>query len=104
MAFLLTPEGQGALTSLLQYHVVSGVLPSSNLFADSTTTVPTVQGLDLTVTKSADGTVTVNEDATVVTPDVLASNGIIRTYHVYKDSYFPVCFLEFVWLQEFVSY
>lgn len=63
---------------LLSYHVVNGVLPSVNLFNDSTTTVPSVQGSDLTVVKAADGKVTVNGIATVTTPDVLASNGIVH--------------------------
>jgi uncharacterized surface protein with fasciclin (FAS1) repeats len=76
---LTSPEGKGQLVQLLSYHVVNGVIPSYNLLNGSTTTVASVQGSDLTVAKSADGqVVTVNGIATVTTPDVLASNGIVH--------------------------
>lgn len=69
---LLLPENEEALTQILTYHVVEGEVPSS---AVETGAVPTVEGSDLDVV--ADGGVTVN-GATVVAPDVEASNGVIH--------------------------
>ena len=69
---LLMPENKDALTSVLTYHV----LPDEVMAADVTAgEVATVEGSTLEIT--TDDGVMVN-DATVVTPDVDASNGVIH--------------------------
>lgn len=70
---LLLPENQDVLAQILTYHVVSGEVPASEV---ETGAVPTVAEADLDVVAEG-GSVTVNE-ASVVTPDVMASNGIIH--------------------------
>jgi uncharacterized surface protein with fasciclin (FAS1) repeats len=62
------------LTSILTYHVVPLVLPSTILVGGGTAT--TLNGADITVS-FMDGTVMVNR-ATVVDPNILASNGIVH--------------------------
>jgi uncharacterized surface protein with fasciclin (FAS1) repeats len=69
---LLLPENQETLASILTYHVVPGEVTSDMITAGE---VATVQGDPVTL--AVDGGVTVN-DATVVTPDVAASNGVIH--------------------------
>jgi len=69
---LLLPENKDALTSILTYHV----LPAEVMAADVTAgDVATVEGSTIAIT--TEGGVMVNE-ATVVTPDVDASNGVIH--------------------------
>ena len=70
---LLEPENIDQLTAILQYHVIVGEFPSSSL---TTGPVETSMGATVEVTVSDDG-VTVN-DANVITPDVMACNGIIH--------------------------
>lgn len=71
---LLEPENRDQLVAILTYHVVPGkVLAADVVKLDEATTV---NGSDLAI-KVADGSVRVN-DATVVTADVLASNGVIH--------------------------
>jgi uncharacterized surface protein with fasciclin (FAS1) repeats len=70
---LLLPENKAVLTQILNYHVVSGNVPSSEV---TTGAVPSVEGTDLDVTAEG-GTVTVN-GAEVTQPDVQASNGVIH--------------------------
>jgi uncharacterized surface protein with fasciclin (FAS1) repeats len=71
---LLEEESRETLTSILLNHVVQGVVPSAlvtdGLVAD------TVGELNLTFSVSPNG-ITVN-NASVVVPDVLASNGIVH--------------------------
>jgi transforming growth factor-beta-induced protein len=62
------------LTSILTYHVVPLVLPSTILQGGGTAT--SLNGADITVSFT-DGTVMVNR-ATVVDPNILASNGIVH--------------------------
>ncbi|MFT4703917.1 MAG: transforming growth factor-beta-induced protein [Bradymonadia bacterium] len=64
-----------ALTSVLQLHVVEGTIPSSDIAAGETT-VTTIGGQSLVITNT-DGIITVN-NATVITPDVQADNGVIH--------------------------
>lgn len=80
-AFAKLPEGTvdsllndiPQLTKILTYHVVSGKVMSSDMVRlDS---VPTVEGSSLSIDASSG--VKVN-DATVVTPDVEADNGVIH--------------------------
>ena len=71
---LLMPENRDQLVAILTYHVVPAAVPSSEL-AGETVSATTVNGARLTI-DGRDG-VMVN-DATVVTPDIAASNGIIH--------------------------
>lgn len=71
---LLKPENKAQLTSILTFHVVPGLAPSSAI-AGKTGQVDTVNGAKLNV----DGTNGVRVgDATVVQADVAASNGVIH--------------------------
>lgn len=71
---LLLPENIDTLTAILTYHVVPGRVPASELLG-ARRSLTTVEGSALHV----DGRngVQVN-DTTVITPDVMASNGIIH--------------------------
>lgn len=67
------------LTSILTYHVVAGKLTSDMLVAG--TELTTVNGATLTVEVAEDGTITLvgaGSTATVVTADILASNGVVH--------------------------
>jgi uncharacterized surface protein with fasciclin (FAS1) repeats len=77
-----------ALTAVLTYHVVAGEAMAADLSDGDTLT--TVQGGDLVV--SIDGTVMIN-DATVIIPDVDASNGVI---HVIDKVLVPPGILDIV--------
>ena len=67
-------DPQGALTTVLTYHVVAGNYSSAELLEMGT--VMTLQGEELTITTRNDN-VFVN-DARVVTADVPAKNGVIH--------------------------
>jgi len=69
---LLLPENEDVLTSILTYHVVPGEVTSDQITDGD---VATVEGQNVTI--STENGVMVNE-ATVVTPDVDASNGVIH--------------------------
>ena len=70
---LLLPENKDKLTAVLTYHVVPGKVMSSDLTDDMT--AATVQGQEVTI--DLDSGVMVN-NATVVTPDLEADNGVIH--------------------------
>ena len=70
---LLKPENKDQLVSVLTYHVVPGKVMSSDLTEGMT--AKTVQGGELTFT--LDGGAKIN-GASVVTPDIEASNGVIH--------------------------
>jgi uncharacterized surface protein with fasciclin (FAS1) repeats len=70
---LLLPENRDQLVAILTYHVVPGAVKSTDLTDGMTAT--TVQGGDITI--DLDNGVMVN-DATVVSADIEASNGIIH--------------------------
>ncbi|MEL6552787.1 MAG: fasciclin domain-containing protein [Cyanobacteria bacterium J06621_11] len=70
---LLLPDNKETLQQILAYHVVPSEVPSS---AISPGAVATVAGEEVTLSVDG-GSVMVNE-ATVVQPDVAASNGIIH--------------------------
>ncbi len=70
---LLKPENIDQLTAILTYHVVPGAVMSTDLTDGME--AETVQGE--TVTIGTEGGVMVN-DATVVTADIEASNGVIH--------------------------
>jgi transforming growth factor-beta-induced protein len=65
-----------AVTEVLKYHVISGAITSSVL--SSSQSVTTLQGEKVLVTKTSSGRVFVNNDALVVTADVIASNGVVH--------------------------
>ncbi|MGR3514467.1 MAG: fasciclin domain-containing protein [Paracoccaceae bacterium] len=71
---LLLPENKDTLVSILTYHVVSGRVPAERLLGGRGS-ITTVQGGRL----HYDGRngVKIN-DTTVITPDIMASNGIIH--------------------------
>ncbi|WP_375173890.1 fasciclin domain-containing protein [Pseudooceanicola sp.] len=70
---LLEPENKDKLTAILTYHVVSGAVMSGDL--SDGMSAATVEGSEITV--SLGDAVKIN-DATVVTPDIEASNGVIH--------------------------
>jgi uncharacterized surface protein with fasciclin (FAS1) repeats len=71
---LLAPAGKEQLTDILTYHVVEGEVMASDLTDGQV--IKTVQGGELKVAIDG-GTVTIG-DATVVQPDVDASNGVVH--------------------------
>jgi len=84
-AFAALPEGtldelladpEGALTDILLYHVVSGEVLAADVVELDGQEVETVNGAAVTI--SVDGETVMVNDATVVTPDVQASNGVIH--------------------------
>jgi len=74
-----TEEEKALLGSILEYHVVAGLAAASTDLSDGQE-IPTVQGENLTI--SLEGGVFIedatDEDAEVILPDVLASNGIVH--------------------------
>jgi len=71
---LLKPENKEKLKAILLYHVVSGDVTAAKVVKLSS--AKTINGQDLKLTVN-DGAVMVN-DAKVVKPDVLVSNGVIH--------------------------
>jgi uncharacterized surface protein with fasciclin (FAS1) repeats len=71
---LLEPANSGALTAILTYHVVTGTVLSTDLVDGMMPA--TLQGEAITIDLSSG--VTINDSASVVTADVLASNGVIH--------------------------
>ncbi len=71
---LLKPENKGQLTAILTYHVVPGKVPASAV-SGKVTDAKTVNGATINV--NGTNGVKVN-NATVVTADVMASNGVIH--------------------------
>ncbi len=71
---LLKPENKAKLAAILTYHVLPGKVMAADI-AGKKANVKTVQGSDLAV--DATTGVKVN-DATVITADVAASNGVIH--------------------------
>ncbi|WP_209332490.1 fasciclin domain-containing protein [Lunatimonas salinarum] len=78
------------LEAVLFYHIYSGSIASSSLSADQT--LSSVDGEILTVTQVGT-TVTFNGVANVVTPDVMASNGLV---HVIDAVLLPPAVIESV--------
>ena len=64
-----------ALKKILLYHVVSGSVTSDKVVG--LTSATSVEGSPIAVSVK-DGTVYLNDSAKVVTPDVMASNGVIH--------------------------
>jgi len=72
---LLKPENKAKLVALLTYHVVPGNVTSADL-AGRQTEAGTVQGSKVSI--DATGSVVKVDEATVIAPDVGASNGVIH--------------------------
>ncbi|KAL6077475.1 Nex18 symbiotically induced protein [Balamuthia mandrillaris] len=77
--YLLLPNSTSDLTKVLTHHFGKQVVYSTEMTTGQT--IPTLDGDDLVITKnSKTGEITVEDDngssATVVLPDVLASNGV----------------------------
>jgi uncharacterized surface protein with fasciclin (FAS1) repeats len=70
---LLKPENKDKLTAILTYHVVPGAVMSTDLTEGMK--AATVQGGEVTI--MLEGGAKVN-DATITTPDIAASNGVIH--------------------------
>lgn len=70
---LLKPENRDRLVEILTYHVVPGSYPASSLAAGQ---VETASGDAVTI-RTNEGQVMVN-DATVIQPDIAATNGVIH--------------------------
>jgi uncharacterized surface protein with fasciclin (FAS1) repeats len=64
-----------ALKKVLLYHVVSGAVTADKVVGMTAAT--SVEGSPIAISVK-DGTVYLNDSAKVVTPDVLASNGVIH--------------------------
>lgn len=71
---LLEPENRDQLTKVLTYHVVPGTLTAADLSDGQK--LETVAGETLTV--KVDGGTVMVDDASVVQPDVEASNGVVH--------------------------
>lgn len=71
---LLSSLSDEELAEILQYHVLSGSVLSTDLTAEQA--VPSLTQEELFIT--ANGDVTVNGSSTVATPDVEATNGVIH--------------------------
>ena len=84
------PQDPAELADILQYHVVSGNIASGDLTTPQT--VEALAGGDLFVT-AENGDIIVNNNATVTTPDVGASNG---TIHVVNQVLLPNQYLDIV--------
>jgi transforming growth factor-beta-induced protein len=63
------------LSSVLNYHVVEGIYPESVLVDGFT--LETLQGETLTFKRKSNGTTKV-KDETIITPNILANNGIVH--------------------------
>ena len=72
---LLKPENRDKLIAVLKYHVVSGKVMAADI-AGKKANVTTLQGSDISVDAMSGG-VMIN-DATVITADIQASNGVIH--------------------------
>jgi uncharacterized surface protein with fasciclin (FAS1) repeats len=71
---LLKPENKAKLTAILTYHVIPGKVMAADI-AGKKTNVKTVQGSEISVDASKGVKV---DNATVVTADIAASNGVIH--------------------------
>lgn len=82
----MKPESKAALTGILTYHVVPGILDAKTVLAaikkgKGKAVVTTVAGGKLTASVEKDKVVITDENggkATVTTADLIASNGVIH--------------------------
>ena len=77
--YLSLPQARSDLQSVLLYHVASANILYAGTIPTGTTTYPTLDGTStLSVTKDANGSITVNNVATVVQANLLAENGVVH--------------------------
>jgi uncharacterized surface protein with fasciclin (FAS1) repeats len=78
VAMLLKPANKAKLVKILTYHVIPGVAVSAAqaMAMKKPTSPPTLEGKAVNI-RTAHGHVTIN-NATVVTPDIKATNGVIH--------------------------
>lgn len=65
------------LTSVLTYHVIAGKVLAADAIALDGQSAATLNGAEIAITV-VDGSVKLNGDSTVVTADIIASNGVIH--------------------------
>lgn len=73
---LLKPKNQSKLQAILKYHVVAGKVLAADVVKLAGKEVVTLEGSTVDV-KVADGAVSI-DNATVVTTDIICSNGVIH--------------------------
>ena len=66
------------LANILLYHVVSGAFMAADVIDIAPADVPTLYDENTVAIAVVDGNVVINDVATVTTPDVVASNGVIH--------------------------
>ena len=66
------------LANILLYHVVSGEFLAADVIGIAPADVPTLYDENTVAIAVVDGSVVINDVATVITPDVMASNGVIH--------------------------
>jgi uncharacterized surface protein with fasciclin (FAS1) repeats len=66
------------LANILLYHVVSGEFMAADVIEIAPADVPTLYEENTIAIAVVDGSVVINDVATVITPDVMASNGVIH--------------------------
>jgi uncharacterized surface protein with fasciclin (FAS1) repeats len=71
-----TEPWKAHLQDILKYHVLGDAIPSTAI--TDGLSVETLNGDSITLAFSTDGNVTVNDESTVILPDVAAENGIIH--------------------------
>lgn len=71
---LLKPENKDKLVAIVTYHVVPGKVMAADVMGLDKAT--TVQGQDITISKKDDKVMV--DNATVITTDVMAENGVIH--------------------------
>merc|ERR1712048_1381298 len=87
---LVKPDNKDVLTSVLDFHVHSGAVLSTDLTNDMDVTT-LLKGEDLTVTIDGDAVMINPGDATVITADVGATNGVVHVIdHVLVPASFEV--------------
>ncbi len=82
-AFAAVLADPAALTNILLFHVVDGIISSSDLVAafpeaGATIQIPVLNGQNLAATLNEDGSITLEGGATIVATDVEASNGVVH--------------------------
>ena len=66
------------LANILLYHVVSGEFPAADVIDLAPVDVPTLYEENTISIAVVDGSVVINDVATVISPDVMASNGVVH--------------------------
>ena len=76
LASLMQPANVAQLQKLVTYHLINARLASDQIKGHAATPVPSVAGVPVTLDGS--GAVIMANDAQVIQPDVIASNGVIQ--------------------------